>query len=100
MPTYDYVCSSCEDEFEVFQSMTADPLTRCPTCSDGALRRKIGIGAGIIFKGSGFYQTDYKNSGRPTEATAAKKEDKNELKNDGGGGDCSHAGGCACSNNG
>lgn len=80
--------------------MTDDPLTRCPTCPDGALRRKIGIGAGIIFKGSGFYQTDYKNSGRPTEATAAKKEDKNERKNDGGGGDCSHAGGCASSNNG
>ncbi|MBC9888730.1 MAG: zinc ribbon domain-containing protein [Opitutae bacterium] len=99
MPTYDYVCPSCGGEFEFFQSMMDAPLTRCPTCSDRTLRRKIGIGAGIIFKGSGFYQTDYKNSGKPSEAIEAKAGNKKEGEKTDGDGNCSHAGGCACSDN-
>lgn len=62
MPTYDYKCEKCDHRFEHFQSMTDDPLTACPVC-DGTVKRLIGAGAGIIFKGSGFYCTDYKNSG-------------------------------------
>ncbi|MGB5288995.1 MAG: FmdB family zinc ribbon protein [Ignavibacteriaceae bacterium] len=61
MPTYDYKCSNCENTFEYFQSMTAETLTECPQCG-GKLKRIIGTGAGPIFKGSGFYQTDYKNN--------------------------------------
>ncbi len=60
MPTYDYRCRRCDHRFEAFQSITADPLTKCPRCGKQSLERLIGAGAGIIFKGSGFYVTDYK----------------------------------------
>ncbi|MDX9755297.1 MAG: zinc ribbon domain-containing protein [bacterium] len=60
MPTYDYVCDNCGHEFELFQSMKDDPIQECPECHEKAVRRLIGSGAGIIFKGSGFYETDYK----------------------------------------
>src|SRR5262245_44092632 len=63
MPTYDYVCSGCGHRFEEFQSIAAEPLRKCPQCKKAKLERLIGAGAGVIFKGSGFYQTDYKNSG-------------------------------------
>jgi len=66
MPTYDYECEKCKDKFEVFQSITAEPLGECPKCK-GKVRRLIGSGAGIIFKGSGFYQTDYKNKKSPAK---------------------------------
>lgn len=59
MPTYEYKCESCGDRFEYFQSMTAERLTTCKKCG-GHLRRLIGEGSGVIFKGSGFYCTDYK----------------------------------------
>ncbi|MFQ5951906.1 MAG: FmdB family zinc ribbon protein [Candidatus Omnitrophota bacterium] len=61
MPTYEYKCEACGHDFELFQSMTDKPLKECPECS-GKVRRLIGAGSGIILKGSGFYQTDYKNS--------------------------------------
>lgn len=71
MPTYDYKCIKCEHKFEFFQPMTAEPLTTCPECG-GELKRLIGTGAGPIFKGSGFYQTDYKNnSGNGREKVSA-----------------------------
>jgi len=60
MPTYEYECKRCKKRFEVFQSMTAKPLKRCQNCS-GSLKRLIGKGSGIIFKGSGFYATDYRS---------------------------------------
>ena len=63
MPTYDYICKKCSYEFEEFQSMKAEPLKTCPLCG-GFIVRKIGSGAGLLFKGSGFYITDYKNKGR------------------------------------
>lgn len=63
MPTYDYVCSKCSHEFEQFQSMKDEPLKRCPKCRKMALQRKIGLGAGLLFKGSGFYITDYRSDG-------------------------------------
>ena len=72
MPTYDYVCEKCGDKFEVFQSMKDDKLTDCPqdTC-EGPIRRLFGTGAGIIFKGGGFYQTDYRSE---SYKQGAKKE--------------------------
>lgn len=60
MPTYEYKCKECGHELEIFQRMTASPLTDCPECGKSSLKRKIGAGAGIIFKGNGFYCTDYR----------------------------------------
>jgi putative FmdB family regulatory protein len=62
MPTYEYVCDACEHQFELFQSIKADPERKCPKCGKLKLRRLIGPGAAIVFKGSGFYQTDYRSS--------------------------------------
>ena len=62
MPTYEYKCEQCGDRFDHFQSMTSEPLQTCTKCG-GKLRRLIGEGAGILFKGSGFYCTDYKKNG-------------------------------------
>jgi len=70
MPTYEYECERCGHRFERFQSMTDAPVRRCPECR-GKTRRLIGTGAGIIFKGSGFYETDYRSAGYKE---AAKKE--------------------------
>ena len=61
MPTYDYVCDICGCEFEKFQPITAGPLKKCPKCGKLKLKRLIGTGAGIIFKGKGFYETDYRS---------------------------------------
>jgi putative FmdB family regulatory protein len=61
MPTYDYVCDECGHEFEAYESILAQPRTDCPDCGRPQLRRKIGPGAAILFKGSGFYQTDYRS---------------------------------------
>jgi putative FmdB family regulatory protein len=59
MPTYDYECGKCGHRFEIFQPMSSDPIKRCPKCG-GRVKKLIGAGAGFIFKGSGFYETDYK----------------------------------------
>jgi putative FmdB family regulatory protein len=68
MPTYDYVCEACNHHFEEFQSIKADALKECPECHRKKLRRLIGPGGGLIFKGSGFYCTDYRS---PTYSKAA-----------------------------
>jgi putative FmdB family regulatory protein len=73
MPTYEYVCSKCGHHFEKFQSMRDEPLKKCPKCSKAALKRLIGGGAGLIFKGSGFYITDYKNK-PPSKSEAAESK--------------------------
>lgn len=82
MPTYDYKCENCGHQFETFQSIKADPLKKCPECGEESLKRLIGAGAGLIFKGSGFYLTDYKNSGKGTEksSTPAKKEEASSTE--------------------
>src|SRR3954471_22514261 len=75
MPTYDYICDQCSHEFEAFESIKADPQTVCPECSQPKLRRKIGAGAAILFKGSGFYQTDYRSESYKKGAQADKPSD-------------------------
>jgi putative FmdB family regulatory protein len=71
MPTYDYVCLKCEEEFEVSQSMRDDPLERCILNGcDGPVKRRISAGTGLIFKGSGFYATDYKKNGKSEKSEA------------------------------
>ena len=87
MPTYEYVCSKCEHRFDTFQMITEKPLTVCPKekCSlkrwgKGKVKRAIGTGAGIIFKGSGFYVTDYRSEGYKE---AAKKESPPAASGDG-----------------
>lgn len=61
MPTYDYRCGNCEHEFELFQKMSDAPKRKCPKCGKNTLERLIGTGAAVLFKGSGFYQTDYRS---------------------------------------
>lgn len=75
MPTYDYICDGCGHEFEAFESIKADPQKDCPSCSKSLLRRKIGAGAAILFKGSGFYQTDYRSDSYKSAAKADKGPD-------------------------
>lgn len=64
MPTYDYACEKCGHRYEKFQPMSSEPDSVCPECG-GTVKRLIGTGAGVIFKGSGFYQTDYKKPSKP-----------------------------------
>jgi len=72
MPTYDYRCNACDVEFELFQSMKDKPKKKCPECGKNALERLIGTGAGIIFKGGGFYETDYRSESYKKDAKADK----------------------------
>ena len=81
MPTYEYICRDCDYEFEEFQSITADPIAICPKC-EGKVRKKISAGGGLIFKGSGFYITDYKKKGAPpVEKPPSKAKTKEKNKN-------------------
>ncbi|HOJ75603.1 MAG TPA: zinc ribbon domain-containing protein [Phycisphaerae bacterium] len=70
MPTYDYECSACHHKFEQYQSITAPAITKCPECGKNKVKRLIGTGAGIIFKGSGFYITDYRSDSYKAAAKA------------------------------
>jgi len=73
MPTYEYVCQECGFEFEIFQLINDPPLTQCPKCK-GGVKKLIGKGAGVIFKGGGFFETDYKRKSTPHESSSDKKE--------------------------
>ena len=91
MPTYDYVCDDCGFNFEEFQSITAEPLTKCPKCK-GRVRRLIGAGNGFLFKGNGFYITDYrsenykkdmkKETGTSSETGKKEVSSKSEKKSE------------------
>jgi len=70
MPTYDYQCDACKHRFELFQSITAKPEKKCPQCGKRKLRRLIGPGAALLFKGSGFYCTDYRSESYKKAAAA------------------------------
>ena len=92
MPTYEYQCDACEHRFEEFQSFSEEPLKKCPECKKKKLRRLLGTGAAIIFKGSGFYETDYRSDsykqGAKAEADASKPKEaaSKESKTDTSGG--------------
>lgn len=77
MPTYEYRCHTCGYHFDVFQSIVDEPVRICPVCSSHEVRRLLTGGSGFVFKGSGFYTTDYKNK---TENAAREKEEKKEKK--------------------
>ena len=93
MPTYEYECEACSHTFEEFQSITAKAIRKCPQCGKNKLRRLIGAGGGLIFKGSGFYQTDYRSesykkgasSDIPSSSSAASAgtESKSKTKSSG-----------------
>ncbi|OAM87899.1 zinc ribbon domain-containing protein [Termitidicoccus mucosus] len=85
MPTYDYVCTKCGHEFEVFQSMKDKPLTKCPKCKKGRVKRLIGTGAGLLFKGTGFYETDYKRKSGTKEKDGAAPSTPSGEKSTGDG---------------
>lgn len=72
MPTYEYACQKCGHEFEQFQSMRDEPLKKCPKCKKQSLKRLVGGGAGLIFKGTGFYITDYKKKSGTPDAAPSK----------------------------
>lgn len=80
MPTYDYECDACGHTFELFQSITAGVKRKCPDCGRLKLRRLFGTGAAIVFKGSGFYQTDYRSESY--KEGAAKEKKAREKKSD------------------
>lgn len=84
MPTYDYRCNACNHEFELFQSMSSGVKKKCPECGKMALERLIGTGAAVMFKGSGFYETDYRSDSYKKSAEADKKasETKPETKSE------------------
>jgi len=86
MPTYDYRCNACQHEFELFQSMKDRPKKKCPECGKSALERLIGTGAGVIFKGGGFYETDYRSESYKKAADADKKAASGETSGESGGG--------------
>ena len=85
MPTYEYECDACRHRFEQFQSITANALRKCPKCGKQKLRRLIGVGGAVIFKGGGFYETDYRSEGyrKAEEADRKSGESKPETKSDG-----------------
>lgn len=88
MPTYEYRCTACDHQWEEFESITAKPMEKCPTCKKKKAERLISAGGGIIFKGTGFYQTDYrsesykKGAKADTKSSESKTETKSESKSD------------------
>jgi putative FmdB family regulatory protein len=92
MPTYDYVCDACDHAFELYHSIKDEPKRKCPKCGKLKLRRLIGPGAAIVFKGSGFYATDYRSDSYKKAAAAdkangdgaSKSADKSKPKESGG----------------
>ncbi len=82
MPTYEYLCASCGHRFEKFQSIKAEPIDICPKCSKKGVNRIINGGSGLIFKGSGFYLTDYKNKTSSPSATKSDSQKGDDTKKD------------------
>ena len=82
MPTYDYRCEACDHAFEKYQPITAKALRKCPSCGARKVVRLLGMGSGIIFKGSGFYQTDYRSEAYKKDAAADSKKAKSAGNGD------------------
>lgn len=88
MPTYEYRCGACGSRFEEFQKMSDDPVETCPECGEPEAERLMSAGAGVVFKGSGFYETDYKRAGRE-ESGEGEGGDGSGGDGDGAGADAS-----------
>lgn len=88
MPTYDYVCEACDHEFELFQQISEPVKKKCPACSKLKLRRLFGTGAAVVFKGSGFYETDYrsdtykKDAKKDTDSQSGEKKSSDKKSGD------------------
>jgi putative FmdB family regulatory protein len=82
MPTYDYECDACGHTFELFQAITEGVKKKCPECKKLKLRRLFGTGAAVVFKGSGFYETDYRSESYKKGAAAAKKDKESKSTDD------------------
>jgi len=78
MPTYEYICSSCHHEFEVFQSFSDKPIKKCPECKKNKVNKSISGGAGVVFKGDGFYETDYNRGNGSDYKKKADSEPENK----------------------
>lgn len=91
MPTYQYECDACQHQFEALQSMTDKKLKKCPKCGKPKLSRLIGSGAGLIFKGTGFYETDYKRKDTGPKETSKAKTEPKASSGTPCGGDCACA---------
>ena len=87
MPTYDYLCEACGHEWELFQSMKDLPVKSCPTCKKRKAKRLMGVGAGLIFKGTGFYETDYKRAGSSKKKNGNESTSSDSSSSDSKGGD-------------
>lgn len=85
MPTYDYACRKCEHTFEVFQNLSEKVLRKCPECGRLALERMFGTGSGVMFKGTGFYETDYRSDSYKKGQAADKKTSSSDDKQGDGG---------------
>jgi|SRR6516164_9223797 putative FmdB family regulatory protein len=95
MPTYEYLCDACEHQFDEFQSITDKPLKKCPVCGKPKLRRLFGTGAAVLFKGSGFYETDYRSESYKAAAKAEAEKAKPAASDSDGKADKSSADGKA-----
>lgn len=86
MPTYDYLCEACGHTMEIFQGIHDEPETQCPACKKKTFQRQFGTGAAIVFKGSGFYQTDYRSDSykKGEQAEAKKSESANKSEKSSG----------------
>lgn len=87
MPTYDYQCTACDHTFELFQGINDPVKKKCPQCGKNKLQRLFGTGAAIVFKGSGFYQTDYRSEGYKKAAQAEQKSSEGKASSGGTSGD-------------
>ena len=95
MPTYDYRCEACEHTLELFQKITESPKKKCPACGKSKLKRLIGGGAGFLFKGSGFYLTDYRSDSYKKAAEADSKPGASSSSSGDGTGDAKKDGGAS-----
>lgn len=82
MPTYEYQCSNCGKKFEIFQSIKDSPVLRCSECGKDSLKKLISVPAGLIFKGTGFYLTDYKNTSKGSDSVVTKSISNTNKKSE------------------
>lgn len=97
MPTYDYVCENCGHKFELFQAMKDDPIKKCPECKKPKLRRLFGTGAALMFKGSGFYTTDYRSDSYKKAAAADSSSSKSDSGSKSSDSSSNGSAGASCS---